>query len=686
MRIWLTVAVFLMLAGLSTPAQQAPPAAPQQPPVTFKVEVNYVEIDAVVTDAAGTFVRELTKEDFEVTEEGKPQAISTFTLVNVPVERPDPPLFKRTTVEPDVQSNRGGANGRVFLLVLDDLQTDARRTPRVRAAARQFVERHVGANDLVAVVQTGGSTSGSQEFTSSHPRLLAAVDKFVGKKLPSITMAKLDSYYTNPSRRGTDAYDAERSAKARDTLDTLRNLAEYLGGIRGRRKAIVWFGEGIDYPMDNPFDSRDASVVRDLMLDTIAAATRASVSFYGIDPRGLGAGMDETIDIASLPDDPTVNLGPGSIQEEVRQAQNSLRTISTETGGFAVVNKTDMTEAFSRIVRENSSYYLIGYYSSDERRDGKFRSVGVRVKRPGLEVRARKGYTAPKGRPAARSATLGSDASPEVREALNSPLPTTGLTMAVFAAPFVGKAPKASIAVIVEIEPGQLKFVEKNGVFAEDLELVAIAVDSNGKVQDGGRDQAPLRLTQRNYESVMRSGLRLTRRLQLRPGRYQLRVAARESNGAAVGGVSLDLDVPDFAKAPLAMSGIALTSPSASRTVTANPDPEFKDVLPASPTALREFPPGDVLSLFVEVYDNQRAAHRVAIRTSVRADDGREVFASSDERGSDELQGSKGGGYGHVGTIPLKDLPRGRYVLRVEAKTLRSDGAAAAREVEFRIR
>src|SRR6476646_5621446 len=158
------------------PAQPAAPPAGQQPP-TFKVEVNYVEIDAVVTDAQGRFVGDLSKDDFQVLEEGKPQTVTVFTRVDIPVEPADPPLFKASAVEPDVRSNLEPFNGRVFLLVLDDLQTPPQRTAYVVAAARQFVRRYVGANDLVAIVTTAGNAKASQEFTTSRARMLAALDK-----------------------------------------------------------------------------------------------------------------------------------------------------------------------------------------------------------------------------------------------------------------------------------------------------------------------------------------------------------------------------------------------------------------------------------------------------------------------------------------------------------------------------
>lgn len=680
MRNLLSSASLVLLAAITVPAQQAPPSGGQPPPVTFKVEVNYVEIDAVVTDAQGQFVRNLSRDDFEVVEEGRPQQVSAFSLVDLAIERPDAPLFRNTEIEPDVRSNRGEFNGRVLILVLDNLHTAPLRSARVKLAARQFVERYVGANDLVAVVQTGLARGGTQELTGSRARLLRAIDRFIGQKMPSSALGQ----FAPPVERGRDSSSLERVSMARNTLETLKNLAVYLEPIRGRRKAIVWFSEGLDYESEGP-GSIDSGV-RDLMRDAIASATRAGVSFYGVDPRGLGAGLDDTIDIAGMPDPETPGVGPGALFDEVRRSQNALRTLSAETGGFAIVNQTDMRAGFQRLVQENSSYYLLGYYSADERRDGKFRRVDVRVRRPGLEVRARKGYTAPRGRAAAPAAASAPGASPAIREAMNSPLPAAGLAMTVFAAPFMGTSSNASLAIVAEFEPGQLRFIEKDGTFAEDLEVVAIAVDANGKVRDGGRDEAPLRLSAQSHALVAASGLRLTRRLSVPPGRYQVRVGAREANGAAVGAVTLDVDVPDFAKAPLAMSGIALTSPSASRMITANPDPQFKDVLPASPTALRDFPSSDVLSLFVEIYDNQKTPHRVGIQTAVTADNGTVVFTSSDERRSEEFAGSKGGGYGHAATIPLKGLAPGRYVLSVSARTMLSNGATAAREVEFRVR
>jgi VWFA-related protein len=681
------ILVIIACLGAVTPTGQSPQSAAQTPP-TFRVEVNYVEVDARVTDPQGNFVGDLSENDFRVLEDGTPQAIKIFARVNLPVERQDAPLFKTEAIDPDVHSNRDEFNGRVFVLVLDDLQTDFRRSVRVRRGARQFIERYIGANDLAAIVYTGGAADRGQEFTSSRARLLESVEKFSGNKLPSELMSKLDDYYRAQQlgEQPRDTSLAERGHRARNSLVTLKNLAQYLANVRGRRKAVVWFGEGLDYDMDNPF-TPDSALLRDTMKDAIDNATRAGVSFYGVDARGLGAGMDDAVDIGGIPvDDPNFNAPSVAIQNEVRRAQDSLRVMSEQTGGFAIVNRNDFDQGFRRIVEDNSSYYVLGYYPTNDKRDGRFRKVEVRVSRPGVKVQARNGYTAPKGKPAPATAKTDPKVPPDIVDALANPIPIAGVGLSVFAAPFTGPGSKASIALTVEFAPSTLRFVEQGGKFNEDIELHVLAIDAAGKMQDGGPTTIPLRLSGPSHDAVLASGFRVLRRLTVPPGRYQIRVAAKESNSGAVGTVTQPLDVPDFSKPPLALSGIAIASRFAIRTPTANPDPQLKDVLPGAPTASRDFPRGDTLALFTEVYDNQPVpSHRVSIASSILTDDGREMFAASDERSSDELQGKKGG-YGYTRELPLGDLPAGRYVLRVTAKSLASNAAAVTREVEFRIR
>ncbi len=159
------------------------------------------------------------------------------------------------------------------------------------------------------------------------------------------------------------------------------------------------FSEGIDYDIYDVFGNSQASTIMDSTRELIAAATRANVAIYGVDPRGLTLMGDDAIEIQSFPDDTSLGINQNSLYNELRLSQDSLRVLSDETGGFAVVNRNDFTTAFQRIVDDNSSYYVLGYYATNERRDGRYRKIEVRLNNhPGLTVRARKGYVAPRGR------------------------------------------------------------------------------------------------------------------------------------------------------------------------------------------------------------------------------------------------------------------------------------------------
>jgi VWFA-related protein len=664
--------------------------APAQPPVTFRVEVNYVEVDASVTDAQGNFVRNLTKDDFQVVEDGAPQTLTAFSMVDIPVEHVDPPLYSKTAIPPDVASNRRPFEGRLFVIVMDDLNTRVNRTPRIRAAARQFVERYVGANDVVAVVNTSGYGKAMQDFTGNRALALRAIEGSIGNKEMSSTEARLQDYYMGGASNSSAAFnDMMRYNNARNTLRVMKNLSDYLAGMRGRRKAVVLFSEGINYDLVDAINNPHTTDVQREMRDFIAAATHGNISVYTVDPRGVTSGMDDAIEIGSMPSDPSINVS--QLTDELRLEHDSLRTIAEETGGFAVLNQNDYRNAFARILDDSSSYYVLGYYPTNDKRDGRFRNIQVRVLKPGLKVRTRRGYNAPvpgkkesaaKGTPAERT-------SPELLDALESPVPVSGLTLSAFAAPFKAGGGSDTIAMAIELDATTMRFAPKpDGRYANDLEITLYAVDTAaGKVKDGAHDVVGVVL--RPQVTEMRTPFRVVRALKVPPGKYQLRVGAKESGGR-VGTVLLDFEAPDFGKGPVALSGLVVSSAASARVPTANPGgTDLKDLLPAPPSAVREFDRDDELAVFAEIYDNlgTATAHRVVINTTVLSDEGKTVFSASDERRSDELSGSaKGGGFGHQSKVPLSGLAPGRYVLRLDAKPTLGNSQPVSREVEFRIR
>jgi VWFA-related protein len=689
----LTGLVLLTIAAVvGTAAQQV--AAPtgvagqgEPPPVIFRSEVNYVEVDAIVTDAAGKVVSDLTQAEFELFEDGKPQKIASFAHIELPIQRPERALFSATAIEPDVRTNQS-LEGRVYLLVLDDWHIDITRTPRVKAAARRFIEQNFGTNDIAAVVFTGRNDA-SQEFTNNRQLLLAAIDRFAGRKLRSATLNRLGNIVANRDgsvSAGADADEQERAYHARSVMGSIRKLSEFLAGVRGRRKAMLLISEGVDYDIDQVMgnEGATASLVLEDTRNAIAAATRGNVAIYTIDPRGLTTPGEELIEVTSTL--PEQGLGVASLQNELRLSQQSLRTLAADTGGFAAVNQNDFSNAFDRIVRENSSYYLLGFYPTNDKRDGRLRKLQLRVKRPGLNVRSRSGYLAPRGKapalpPARKDAPLLS-----VTEAISSPLPVTGLPMRVFAAAFKGTAPNAAIAFAIDIDGSRLDFVNRNGLWAEKLEILNTALDSSGKSFLGDHQKLDLTLKPDTYQRVVERGLRVVSQTELPPGRYQLRFAVGTPAGKS-GSVLYDLEVPDFTKGALRMSGVALTSAfETSQSATVRPKDPLRDYLPGPPVATREFRQGDTLILFAEAYENIRGGqtHQVALKTEVRADDGRVVAQTSEQRSSTELQG-RAGGYGFTARVPLAGIAPGIYVIHVEAQAQYEGLPTASRDIQIRV-
>ena len=674
-----------LLAAQQQPAPQTPPPA-DQPAVTFRVEVNYVEVDAVVTDAQGMPIANLTKNDFEIYEDGKKQDVATFSLVNIPIERAERPLFASAPVEADVQSN-DHVEGRIYLIVLDDVHTDFTRTPRVKAAATRFIETNFGTNDLAAVVYTGRAGDG-QDFTNNPRLLINAINKFTGRKLRSGTLNRIEGARVNPGtgalEPGDDIDQMDRAFRARSMANSIRKLSEFMAGVRGRRKTMILIGEGVDfdiYQAVGQLGSTASSVLLDTH-DAIAAATRGNVTIYTIDPRGLMNAESELIEVSS-----TVGDADGrAIANEMRLSQDSLRVLADATGGFAAVNRNDLNGAFDRIVTENSSYYMLGFYSTNDRRNGRYRKLEVRVNRPGLRVRNRAGYYEARGRAPNQPAASANAIAPGLSEALGSPLPVSGIPLKVFAAPFKGTAPNAAIALALEIDVRTLDFVEGNGTFNEQIEVAYTATNTTGKVFPGERQTATLTLKPDTYERAKERGFRVLSQANLPPGRYQMRVAAGNKAGKA-GSVVYDLEVPDFTKDSLMMSGVALTSAAAAQAPTVKPKDPLADFLPGPITAMREFEKGDLLVLFAEFYENARSntAHLLDFKAELRAEGGRVVQAVNDERSSTELQG-KSGGYGFQARLPLDAVESGLYVVHVEGRSRANQDTVVSRDIQIRVR
>jgi hypothetical protein len=363
----------------------------------------------------------------------------------------------------------------------------------------------------------------------------------------------------------------------------------------------------------------------------------------------------------------------------------NLRALADVTGGFALTNSNSFDQAFDRIVRENSSYYVLGYTSSNDRRDGRYRRLQVRVKRPGLQVRSRGGYLAPLGkerRTPEPKRTTPLEAS--VTTAVGSPVATPGIPLRVFAAPYKSAQGEATIALAFEIDGASLSLADRNGTMVGGVEVGYLASDAQNKIHPGEYHIANLSLPPNEYDKLRRGGLRVLSEMRLPRGRFQIRVAVGDRTGKS-GSVVYDLDVPDFARGALTMSGVSLTSKALSGMKTMRPKEPLRGMLPGPITASREFDGGDTLTLFAEVYENaSRAPHKIDLLAELRAEDGRQFGRVTEQRSSTELQG-KAGGYGFTPMLPL-DVAPGRYLIHVEARSSIGDRAMVSRDILIRVR
>jgi VWFA-related protein len=397
------------------PAGQAQPPQGQVP--TFRAEANFVRVDVYPT-AGGKPVTDLRQDEFELLEDNAPQKIQTFehVVVRAATALDEPRRAEPNTVE---QSREMAAESkaRLFVLYLDTYHISRSGAMNVRAALIRFLQRALGPDDMVAVT-TPELPASTVTFARRSGSIEELVDKFYGwSRRDAITeYDPIEEQYMQcyppaigeMGRMSAIAREMIQRRRERVTLDSLQELVVHLGGLREERKAVLAVSEGWLLYQQNtsltnvtagqtfggsPFQARcdadryrlsqedDARDFRN-MLDE---ANRANVSFYPIDPRGL-------VVFDASPGDELVDLATDASRVSARLA--SLQDLAASTDGLAIVNSNDIDRGLRRVIDDMTSYYLLGYYSTNTKLDGKYRSIKVRVKRPGADVRARRGYRA----------------------------------------------------------------------------------------------------------------------------------------------------------------------------------------------------------------------------------------------------------------------------------------------------
>jgi hypothetical protein len=306
----------------------------------------------------------------------------------------------------------------------------------------------------------------------------------------------------------------------------------------------------------------------------VRAATRNNVAIYPISTRGL-----------------TTELGIGSLLGAA-----GVRVLADDTGGDTIVGSNDFTKGFERFTRDTSSYYLLSYAPTVDHRDGEFHPIAVSVNRSRVTVRARRGYYAPRPDEEAKpKAVVIEGLSADTAQAMAMPASAGALGLELFATPFKGAGDTASVVVGARMRGSDLALGA-----GERIELAYQAMTVEGKQSRGAFHAITLDFTQ-SRAVIERDGVGVVDRLELPRGRHQVRFAVHQPNGKT-GIVLADVDVPDYAKEPLVMSGVVLASAQTAADRTLLSDERLKAILGSNPTARRRFSTSDTLTAFVEIY------------------------------------------------------------------------------------
>lgn len=592
----------------SPPPDPQQPQQPQQPPI-FRAGVNFVRVDVIVTDKDGNPVSDLTGDDLEIIEDGQKQTIELFRLVTADGNpKPGGDAVKPIRSRYDQESEAARDDVRLFVIFLDDYHVRLGNSMRVREPLSQFVKTQLGPLDMVAVMYPLTPVA-DLGFTRDHQSVMSAIRRFEGRKY--------DYRPRNPFEEQYAMYPAQAVETVRNqvTMSALEGVSVKLGAMREGRKAVIFVSEGFtallppqmrdpnaQYPGlgnpvrnnpfagDNPVEDRNRffseAELQNQMREVYDAANRNNTAIYALDPRGLAP---SEFDISE-------NVGTRIDGETLRQSMDTLRVLADQTDGRAIVNQNDLERGLKQVIRDTSAYYLVGY-SSTAPADGKYHKIDVKLKRPGLQVRSRKGYWAATPAEAAAAAAPPKPTPPaEVERALGAVEsgPRDSVVSTWFGTSRADDG-KTRVTFVWEPVPPIL------GVKRDDpVQVHVVAASPSGDTYFRGDVPA----------EPVDSGQRVpsTFAFDAAPGRVQFRLSVRNAKGQVIDSMLQEISVPDLTE-----PRVVLGTPAVFRARTAR---EFQALTRAEapvPTALRSFRRTDRLLIRFEVYAPGGTTPEVAV-------------------------------------------------------------------------
>lgn len=578
---FLAVLAATALIFASGPAVWAQSQGASLPSPAMRVSVRLVLVDALVTDKEGNVVRGLGPRDFTVLEDGKPQTVSTVSFEQ-PAQLARALLSQRATLPPSVTTNRPAfrmPSGQVVVVLLDALNTQTKEQSYARLELLKYLGTQAQPGQQIAVYTLGNSLRLLQDFTDDPALLEAAIQSFHPGASIQLMLSDLNARVPRgsgalpemqrhpqdravPLQRMQDFLNEQinliTDARVGTTLTAFRWIAQSVAGLPGR-KNLIWvsgsfplatYSRIVKYSANA--DANDPNYVRaehqyeDMIRETCSVLNDAQMAVYPVDARGLvgqllGGAEDQGLTVAG-----TLKTGAEYGQDlqlasrNLQQSQATMQQFAGDTGGKVFLNRNDFDHSVALSIQDGAAYYLLAF-APMSKVDGKFHKIEVKVDRPGVSVRARRGFYA---LPAADDSKAAKVRDAEVRMAMQAASP--GATGVIFDARVVppASASKMKVGVDFLVDPSTLSTEDAGGGSKRlAVEFHAVAYQPDGKTA-GQRDVAiKANLKAADFASLQQQGLPYHLELELPPGLFKLRLGVVDQHSGFLGTADLPLQL-----------------------------------------------------------------------------------------------------------------------------------------------
>ena len=575
------------------------PRKPDMPQTPIRVTTELVLVNVVAPDKSGNPIRALKQEDFTLYEDGKKQQIATFDFEDVgQLEASAGPAISGAAPGTLLHSGKktpptlDARDRRLIVLFFDFSAMQPEQIDRALDAAKKFVTTRMQPADLVALVSLATNMHVDLDFTGDRDKLRAALSSYTSSQGQGFDNGAAGSAEGTAETGGSyteddtdlDAFTADRKLLA------IQSLAQALGKLP-QKKSIIYFSNGI---------TQSGVANQSALRAATAAVVKANATIYSLDIRGLQAfppgGEAQNASLHGQ----SAYTGASILNDLNGSAssQDTLATLSADTGGKAFFDSNDFSGVFSQVQKDSSVYYVLGFTSSNPAKDGKYRHLKVIANRPGLQLDFRSGYYA--GRDFLHLDRA--DREQQLEDELAAQLPRVDVPVYAGAAYFRKDESHYYLAVSLVVPGSQIPFVTEKDKDNATIDIIGQALEG-GKIPVG-RLRDTVKLAVESTREVRRKNVQYNTGFLLAPGDYHLKFVVRGNETGRMGSFETDVHIPDLRKAPLKVSSVVLSSlrvPANGKKGIANP--LVRDQMELVPNITHVFTPDQHLYLHYEVYD-----------------------------------------------------------------------------------